>query len=137
MNIAHTIGLLMFTAIGFSFAIAIIGVLVFLTRKNLINGKNKIIVWIIGILQSIHILLFFTETLHIMVETNAYVGFAICVFLSLVCILLSLWLIMPFAKCKNKIKYLFLFFAIIQVFTTNVIFLIGDRAAGFPPPIQF
>jgi len=134
---AHIIGNILFLAMAILVIISIIGTLVFLTRKNLINGKNKTIAWIIGILQASHILLYFTTSLARMIESDVYIAFAVCIFLSLTCLLLSIWLVLPFAKFKNAIKYLFAFFAVIQAWTTNVIFLVGDRAAGFPPPIQF
>jgi len=109
---------------------------VFLTRKDLINGKNKIIAWVIGVSQAIHIALFFTGLLAVISNANVYVGFAICAFLSLICLTLSLWLVLPFSRFKNGIKYLFLFFAILQVLTTIVIFLLPEMG-GIPAIIQF
>ena len=134
---AHILGRILFVTMGLLVSAAIIGVLVFLTRKNLIAGKNKTFLWIIGLLQATHIALFFTNILAIIIQADVYVGFIVCVILSLSCLLLSVWLVLPFAKCKNIIKYLFLFFAVIQVFTVFVMFLIGDKPAGFPPLIQF
>ena len=122
---AHTIGIILFWVMALMVITSIIGTLVFLTRKNLVNGKNKIIVWIIGILQVSHIMLYFTNSLSRMVESDVYVAFAVCVFLSLTCLLLSLWLVLPFARFRNATKYLFTFLAVIQVWTTYVIFFWG------------
>jgi len=132
----HISGLILFTAIGLLPIIAFIGVLIYLTRNNLISGTNKIIAWVIGISQAVHAALFLTGVLAIISNANIYVGFAICAFLSLICLSLSVWLILPFSKFYNAIKYLFLFFAFIQVLATIVIFLLPDMG-GFPALIQF
>jgi hypothetical protein len=121
--------------IGFALIVSIIGLPIILIRKNLIHGKNKVRVMVIGILQGIHMALYFSNLLAIITETNVYIGFAVCVVLSLTCLLLSLWLMLPVAKFNNAIKYLFLLFAVIQILTTIIIFLLPDMG-GFDPLIQ-
>jgi hypothetical protein len=135
-SMAHIIGTILFSAIGLLVVISIIKIPVLLTRTNFIRGKNKIIIWIIAILQAGHILFYITDSLAKMCEVNVYAAFAVCVFLSLTCLSLSLWLVLPFAKFRNTTKYLFTFFAVVQVWTTTVIFLMTD-GTGFPPLIQF
>jgi len=129
-------GIVLLSTIGFLAVISIISISIYFTRKHPIDGKNKTLVIIIGVLQPVHILLYFTGILAIIINANAYIGFVICVILSLVCLLLSVWLVLPFSKFSNAIKYMFLFFAVIQVFTTVVIFLLPDMG-GLPPIIQF
>ena len=121
-NLENIVGIVFLSAIGFVVIISIIGFSIYLTRKNPIHGKNKIMVIAIGLMQAIHVLLYFTGTLAMLITVNVYISFAICVFLSFVCLLLSLWLVLPFAKLRNTIKYMLLFFAVIQVLTTIVIF---------------
>jgi len=125
------VGIVFLSAIGFVAIISIIGYSIYLTRKNPIHGKNKIMVIAIGLMQAIHILLFFTGTLAMLITVSVYISFAICIFLSFACLLLSLWLV---AKLRSTIKYLFLFFAIIQLLTTIAIFFLSDIGT---PLIQF
>ena len=129
-------GVVFLSTIGLLVVISIIGTLIFSSRKEPIDGKDKVITIIIGALQAVHVLLYFTSTLAKIVEANAFIAFAICALLSVVCLLLSLWLLFPFFKFRNTIKYLFAFLAIIQVFTTIMIFLLPDMGVG-PPLIQF
>jgi len=128
-------GIVILSIIGLLAIISIIGVIIFLTRKKPFDGKNKAIVTIIGVLQAVHILLYFSFALVKMVEANVYIAFVICAALSLVCLILSFWLTLPFSKYKNAIKYLFMFLAIMQVFITVVIFLLPE--GGIEPLIRF
>ena len=125
-------GIVLLSIIGFLAVISIIGIFIYLTRKNPIVGKNKMPVIMIGILQSVHILLYFTGMLAMIINVNPYIGFVICVIFSLICLLLSLWLVLPFSKFNHAIKFMFLFFALIQVFTTVVIFLLPDMGELSP-----
>ncbi len=103
--------------------------------KSDITKFNKIIAILIGVLQGIHILLFFTGLLGKIGQINAYIAFGICAIISIICFLFSIWLLLPFSKFKNGIRYLFMFFSMIQIFVTIFIYLLPE--AGIPAPIQF
>ena len=83
-------------------------------------------------LQMIHIILYLTGLLD---KVTVYIAFGICSVISIICIVMSLWILFPFSKFKSGIKYLLMFISIIQVISTIVIFLMPE--AGFPPLIQF
>lgn len=127
-------GITLYLLIGLLLIISITGVLIYLNHKSPIDGKNKVIVITIVTLQIVYIFLYFTGALAMICETNVYLGFTVCVLISLICLLLSIWLILPFSKFRNAIKYLFAFFAVIQALTTVVIFLLSE--AGMLPLIQ-
>jgi len=129
-------GIALLSAIGFLVAVSVIGVSIYATRKNPIDEKYKLPIIIIVALQALHILLYFTGILAAIINANAYVGFIVCVIISFVCLLLSLWLVLQFSKFRNAIKYMFLLFAVIQVLTTIVIFLM-PAMGGLHPLIQF
>lgn len=97
--------------------------------------KNNIIAISTGSLQGIYILLFFTGLLGKICQINVHIAFGICAIISIICFLFSIWLLLPFSKFKHSIKYLFLFFAVIQIFVTIFIYLLPE--AGIPAPIQF
>ncbi|EXG85950.1 hypothetical protein K413DRAFT_2762 [Clostridium sp. ASBs410] len=97
--------------------------------------KNNKIAILTGLLQGIYILLFFTGLIGKIGQINVYIAFGICAIISIICFLLSIWLLLPFSKFKHGIKYLFIFFAVIQMFLTIFIYLFPE--AGIPAPIQF
>jgi glucan phosphoethanolaminetransferase (alkaline phosphatase superfamily) len=97
--------------------------------------KNNKIAILTGLLQGIYLLLFFTELIGKIGQINIYIAFGICAIISIICFLLSIWLLLPFSKFKHGIKYLFIFFAVIQIFLTIFIYLFPE--AGIPAPIQF
>lgn len=125
----------LYLGIGFLLTIAIIGVLVYLIRKHPVDGKNKVISICIGALQAMHILIYLTGILGKISNVNVYAAFIICVVLSLVCLILSIWISIPPSRSRNAIKYLFVLFAIVQVFTVIWMFLLPE--GGIPPLIQF
>ena len=86
-------------------------------------------------LQILHLVLFFTDAIASVAEKNVMTAFLICAGISLGCFLLSLWAVLPFSKFDNGVKYFLLFFAIIQVCVTIVMFLLPE--GGMPAPIQF
>jgi len=102
--------------------------------KSDITNNNKIAIST-GSLQGIYILLFFTGLLGKIGQINVYIAFGICAIISIICFLFSIWLLLPISKFKHGIKYLFLFFAVIQIFVTIFIYLLPE--AGIPAPIQF
>ncbi len=102
--------------------------------KSDITNNNKIAIST-GSLQGIYILLFFTGLLGKIGQINVHIAFSICAIISIICFLFSIWLLLPISKFKHGIKYLFLFFAVIQIFVTIFIYLLPE--AGIPAPIQF
>ena len=96
------------------------------------SERNKKICIATMSLQAVHVILYLTGFLD---KVTVYIAFGICTVISIICIVMSVWLLLPFSKFKNEIKYLFVFFSIIQVISTIIIFLLPE--AGFPPLIQF
>ena len=122
-------------------ALSILGVIVviiiftYLTRKKPVDSRNKTIAIIIGTIQAAHLLLYLTGLFDTIGKTNIKLSFAISVIFSLICLILSVWNLIPPKKLKHAIKYLFVFLAILQVLATIIIFLLPE--AGIPPLIQF
>ncbi|GEM_PF-896107 len=122
-------------------ALSILGVIVviiiftYLTRKKPVDSRNKTIAIIIGTIQAAHLLLYLTGLFDTIGKTNIKLSFAISVIFSLICLILSVWNLIPPKKFKHAIKYLFVFLAILQVLATIIIFLLPE--AGIPPLIQF
>jgi multisubunit Na+/H+ antiporter MnhB subunit len=122
-------------------ALSILGVIVviiiftYLTRKKPVDSRNKTIAIIIGTIQAAHLLLYLTGLFDTIGKTNIKLSFAISVIFSLICLILSVWNLIPPKKFKHAIKYLFVFLAILQVQATIIIFLLPE--AGIPPLIQF
>ena len=88
-----------------------------------------------GALQAVHIILYLTGLMEKIAQINVYIAFGICTIVSIICILMSGWMLLPFSKFKYGIKYLLMFIAILQVISTIIIFVLPD--AGMPPLIQF
>ena len=55
--------------------------------------------------------------------------------ISMICFLLSVWILLPFSKFRHGIWYLFMVFAILQVLITIFMFLLPE--GGISAPIQF
>ena len=121
--------------IGILLVLAMIGSFILLRHDPVSSEKNKRVYIVIGALQAVHILLYLTGSLDKIAQTNAYIAFGICAVVSIVCIVMSGWMLLPFSKFKHGIKYLLMFIAILQVISTVSIFLLPE--AGIPPLIQF
>lgn len=106
-----------------------------LRRDSFKSGNSKRIYIVTGALQAVHIILYLTGLLEKIAQINIYIAFGICAVVSITCILMSGWMLLPFSKSKHGIKYLLMFFAILQVISTIIIFLLPE--AGIPPLIQF
>mgnify|MGYP000959698290 CR=1 FL=1 len=117
------------------FVAVAIGVFAYATRKKPIDRKNKIVAVAVGSMQIVHLLLYLTGLLAMISEANVFLGFMICVVLSLLCFVLSIWMLIPPRKFRNAVKYLFVFLAIVQILATIVIFILPE--AGMPALIQF
>ncbi len=124
-----------YVGIGILLVLAIIG-LVILLRQGSLKSENNKRIWIaIGGLQAVHAGLYLTGILDKIAQTNVYIAFGICAIISIICIVMSGWMLLPFSKFKHGIKYLLMFIAILQVISTIIIFLLPE--AGIPPLIQF
>ena len=120
--------------IGILLVLTIIGSLILL-RRNSFNESHKRIYIAVGALQAVHAILYLTGFLEKIAQKNVYIAFGICAVVSIICILMSGWMLLPFSKFKHGIKYLLMFIAILQVISTIIIFLLPE--AGIPPLIQF
>lgn len=121
--------------IGILLVLTIIGLLILLRHNSFQSENSKGIYIIVGALQAIHIILYLTGLLEKIAQINVYIAFEICTVVSIICILMSGWMLLPFSKFKHGIKYLLMFIAILQVISTIIIFLLPE--AGIPPLIQF
>jgi hypothetical protein len=106
--------------------LTIIGLLILLRRNSFKSENSKKIYIVIGALQAAHIILYLTGLLDKIAQVNTYIAFGICAVVSIVCILMSGWMLLPSSKFKHGIKYLLMFIAILQVISTIVIFLFPD-----------
>ena len=112
--------------IGILLVLTIIGLLILL-RRNSFNYENSKRIYIVtGALQAVHIILYFTGLLDKIAQVNVYIAFGICAVVSIVCILMSGWMLLSFSKFKHGIKYLLMFLAILQVISTIIIFLLPE-----------
>ncbi len=121
--------------IGILLVLTIIGLLILLRRNSFKSENSKRIYIVTGALQAVHIILYLTGLLDKIAQVNVYIAFGICAVVSIICILMSGWMLLPFSKFRYGIKYLLMFIAILQVISTIVIFLLPD--AGIPPLVQF
>lgn len=124
-----------YVGIGILLILAIIGLIILLRHDSLKSENNKRIYIVIGVLQAVHIILYLTGLLDKIAQINVYIAFGICAIVSIICIVMSGWMLLPFSKFKHGIKYLLMFIAILQVISTIIIFLLPE--AGIPPLIQF
>lgn len=120
---------------GILLVLVIIGLFILLRRDSLKFEHNKMIYIVIGVLQALHVILYLTGLLEKITQTNVYLAFGICAIVSVICIVVSGWMLLPFSKFKHGIKYLFMFIAMLQVISTIIIFLLPE--AGIPPLVQF
>lgn len=121
--------------IGILLVLAIIGFLILLRGDSFKSEKNKSIYIAAGVLQAVHLILYLTGLLDKIAQANVYIAFWLCAVVSLICLVLSVWMLLPFSKFKHGIKYLIMFISVLQVISTIIIFLLPE--AGFPPLIQF
>lgn len=126
-----TVYLLIFILLSFG----IIGLLVWRNRTAAIAKHNKKILIATGTLQAVHLILYFTGGLNKIGEANIYISFGICAVLSIICLALSIWMLIPLSNNKHSLKYLCIFIALLQVAGTIIIFLLPE--AGIPPLIGF
>ena len=112
--------------IGILLVLTIIGLLILLRRNSVQSENNKRIYIVTGTLQAVHIILYLTGLLDKIAQINVYIAFGICAVVSVICILMSGWMLLPFSKFRYGIKYLLMFIAILQVISTIVIFLFPD-----------
>lgn len=120
--------------IGILLVFTMIGSLILLRRDSFQSENSKRIYIAAGTLQAVHILLYLTGLLDKIAQINVSIAFGICAVVSILCILISGWMVLPFSRFKHGIKYLLLFIAILQVISTVMIFLLPE--AGIPPLIQ-
>ena len=111
---------------GILLVLAIIGLLIFLRRNSFKSENSKKIYIVTGALQAVHVILYLTGLLDKIAQVNIYIAFGICAVVSIVCILMSGWMLLPSSKFKHGIKYLLVFIALLQVISTIVIFLFPD-----------
>lgn len=115
-----------YAGIGILLVLTIIGVLILLRRNSFKSENSKRICIVAGTLQAVHIILYLTGLLEKIAQINVYIAFGICAVVSIICILMSGWMLLPFSKFKHGIKYLLMFIAMLQVISTVVIFLFPD-----------
>lgn len=128
--------IMIFTVLAGIGILLVLTILLILLRRNSFKSeKNKRIYIVVGALQAVHIILYLTGLLEKIAQINVYIAFGICAVVSIICILMSGWMLLPFSKFKHGIKYLLMFIAILQVISTIIIFLLPE--AGIPPLIQF
>lgn len=108
--------------IGILLVLTMIGSLILLRRDSFESENSKRICIVAGALQAVHMILYLTGSLEKIAQMNVYIAFGICAVVSIICILISGWMLLPFAKFKHGIKYLLMFIAILQVISTVIIF---------------
>ena len=112
--------------IGILLVLTIIGVLILLRRNSFKSENSQKIYIVTGTLQAVHVILYLTGLLDKIAQVNMYIAFGICTVISVMCVLLSGWMLLSPSKFKHGIKYLLMFIAILQVISTIVIFLFPD-----------
>ena len=112
--------------IGILLILTIIGLLILLRHNSLKSENSEKIYIVTGALQAVHVILYLTGLLDKIAQVNIYIAFGICAVVSIMCILISGWMLMYSSKFKHGIKYLLMFIAILQVISTVVIFLFPD-----------
>ena len=115
-----------YAGIGILLVLTIIGALILLRRNSFKSENSQKIYIVTGTLQAVHVILYLTGLLDKIAQANIYIAFGICAVVSIVCILMSGWMLLPSSKFKHGIKYLLMFIAILQVISTIVIFLFPD-----------
>ncbi len=92
-----------------------------------LSSENRKIYIAAGALQAVHVVLYLTGLLDKIAQINVYIAFGICAVVSIICVLMSGWMLLPFSKFTHGIKYLLLFIAILQVISTIIIFLLPEN----------
>ena len=87
--------------IGILLVLTIIGLLILLRRDSFKSGNSKRIYIVTGALQAVHIILYLTGLLEKIAQINIYIAFGICAVVSIICILMSGWMLLPFSKSKH------------------------------------
>jgi len=113
--------------VGILLVFTIIGSLILLRGDSLQSENNKRIYVLTGGLQAVHLILYLTGALEKITQMNQYIAFGLCAAVSVVCVLLSGWMLLPVSKCKHGIKYLLMFIAILQGISTIVLFLLPEN----------
>jgi len=121
MNFTVSVG------IGILLVLAIIGLLILLRRDSFQSEHSKRIYIVTGALQAVHIILYLSGLLDKIAQMNASIAFGICAIVSMICILMSGWMLLPFSKFKHGIKYLLMFIAALQVIGTIILFLLPEN----------
>lgn len=109
---------------GILLVLVIIGLLILLRRDSFKTENGKRLYIVTGALQAVHVILYLTGLLDTIAQINVYIAFGICAIISVVCILMSSWMLLHSSKFKHGIKYLLVFLAIFQVISTIIIFLL-------------
>ena len=112
--------------IGILLILTIIGLLILLRRNSFQSENSKKVYIVTGVLQAVHVILYLTGLLDKIAQVNIYIAFGICAVVSIICILMSGWMLLASSKFKHGIKYLLMFIAMLQVISTVVIFLFPD-----------
>ena len=112
--------------IGMLLVLTIIGLLILLRRNSFQSENSKTIYIVTGALQAVHIILYLTGLLDKIAQINVYIAFGICAAASIICSVMSGWMLLPFSRFKHGIKYLLMFIAILQVISTIIIFLLPE-----------
>ena len=112
--------------IGILLIFTIIGLLILLRRNSFKSENSQKIYIVTGTLQAVHVILYLTGLLDKIAQVNIYIAFGICAVVSIMCILMSGWMLLASSKFKHGIKYLLMFIAMLQVISTVVIFLFPD-----------
>lgn len=112
--------------IGILLILTIIGLLILLRRNSFQSENSKKVYIVTGALQAVHVILYLTGLLDKIAQVNIYIAFGICAVVSIMCILMSGWMLLSSSKFKHGIKYLLMFIAMLQVISTVVIFLFPD-----------
>ncbi len=112
--------------IGILLILTIIGLLILLRHNSLKSENSEKIYIVTGALQAVHVILYLTGLLDKIAQVNIYIAFGICAVVSIMCILMSGWMLLSSSKFKHGIKYLLMFIAMLQVISTVVIFLFPD-----------
>ncbi len=113
-----------YVGIGILLVLAILVSFILLKRDSFKSENGKRIYIATGALQAVHVILYLTGLLDKIAQVNMYIALGICTVISVMCVLLSGWMLLSPSKFKHGIKYLLMFIAVLQVVSTIVIFLL-------------
>ncbi|MDU4935778.1 MAG: hypothetical protein E6X43_10740 [Peptostreptococcaceae bacterium] len=100
----------------------------------MIKIDSKLVQRLICIFQTTYILLFLTNVSDIITNFNIYTGFALCVSINMVTVILNMFHIIKLPKDKIGIKLLLIFITLLQILFTVFIYLLPE--AGIDPRIK-